>query len=326
MPKRKYSIIIIILIILVVGIVGYFFGFKFSCNNYNYKFINKNLSCSDKPIISKKGYVTLKHELIDYIDEAKKEGKVTNVSIYFRDLDNGPTLGIQEHTKFAPASLLKLPLLVTYLSLNEDMPGLLKNEIMYEGTNIPIDDSSQFYKPKKTIYSGITYSVEQMLEYMIENSDNKSYYVLRKYLNDLSPKTDLLKETYVDLGIIDPKDLLEETISVKSYASIFVQLYHSSFLDTRDSSEKALEILSKVDWSDGLKSGVPKDIVIAHKFGERYGFSGDLKQLHDCGIVYYPNNPYLLCIMTQGSDFATLANVIGKISKMTYEEFDSRKL
>jgi len=28
-------------------------------------------------------------------------------------------------------------------------------------------------------------------------------------------------------------------------------------------------------------------------------------QLHDCGIVYYPETPYLLCVMTKGWNFET---------------------
>jgi hypothetical protein len=67
------------------------------------------------------------------------------------------------------------------------------------------------------------------------------------------------------------------------------------------------------------------NIPVAHKFGERTGFAGGVKQLHDCGIVYYPKNPYLLCIMTRGTDFTKLESTIAAVSKMVYQEFDSRK-
>jgi hypothetical protein len=66
-------------------------------------------------------------------------------------------------------------------------------------------------------------------------------------------------------------------------------------------------------------AGVPPEIVVSHKFGERH-FEGDveIEQLHDCGIVYKPNHPYMLCIMTRGHDVRTLAPVIAQISKMVY--------
>ena len=90
-------------------------------------------------------------------------------------------------------------------------------------------------------------------------------------------------------------------------------------------SEHALSLLAQSGYDVGIKAGVPKDVEVAHKFGERSGFEGDLKQLHDCGIIYYPENPYLLCVMTQGQNFDDLSATIGMISKMVYEEFDSRK-
>jgi hypothetical protein len=51
-----------------------------------------------------------------------------------------------------------------------------------------------------------------------------------------------------------------------------------------------------------------------------------LNQLHDCGIIYYPGNPYLLCVMTRGTDWSALEKTIQTISAMTYKEVDSRKL
>jgi hypothetical protein len=42
------------------------------------------------------------------------------------------------------------------------------------------------------------------------------------------------------------------------------------------------------------------------------------RQLHDCGIVYAPGKPYLICIMTRGSDFKRLSPVIAQISKQVY--------
>ena len=169
------------------------------------------------------------------------------------------------------------------------------------------------------------YMIDELLMRMIKYSDNRAYYVLREYLKQLSPHTDLLKETFVDLGIVDPQDYLDETITVKSYASTFVQLYYASFFQNKELSEKALSMLSDVDFEQGINAGIPGGIPVAHKFGERTGFDGGLKQLHDCGIVYYPHNPYLICIMTRGLDFQNLTQVIASISRMTYEEVDSRR-
>ena len=70
---------------------------------------------------------------------------------------------------------------------------------------------------------------------------------------------------------------------------------------------------------------LPNDIVVAHKFGER-DLEDNTKQLHDCGVVYYPQNPYLICIMTHGQSYKSLERIIQHISGKVYKEVDSRKL
>ena len=41
-------------------------------------------------------------------------------------------------------------------------------------------------------------------------------------------------------------------------------------------------------------------------------------ELHDCGIVYHPQNPYIICIMTKGGDINSEKLQIQKISKAVY--------
>lgn len=74
--------------------------------------------------------------------------------------------------------------------------------------------------------------------------------------------------------------------------------------------------MSQTEFKEGLNRGLPAEITVAHKFGERD--LGQQKELHDCGIVYYPNQPYLLCVMTKGADFDDLSETIGEISKLVY--------
>ncbi len=77
------------------------------------------------------------------------------------------------------------------------------------------------------------------------------------------------------------------------------------------------------DFPQGLQSGVPASIEVADKFGEREVFSTDgtlsYLELHDCGIIYVPDSPYVVCVMTRGHDFNSLASIIGDVSKIVYE-------
>ena len=63
---------------------------------------------------------------------------------------------------------------------------------------------------------------------------------------------------------------------------------------------------------------MPAKTEIAHKFGA-YA-RGASYEMHDCGIIYAGDNPYILCVMTRGSNFDDLSDAIGQISKTIYEE------
>jgi hypothetical protein len=86
-------------------------------------------------------------------------------------------------------------------------------------------------------------------------------------------------------------------------------------------------LLSYTKFNKGIVAGVP-DVKVSHKFGE-YSLLQDGKlvkqELHDCGIVYYPKNHYLVCVMTKGNDFDVLSNVIEDVSRIVFEYVSSSK-
>jgi len=93
-----------------------------------YKYISPLLECAlneiDTPVVT-----TLEEELREYIRQAKEAKNVTDVSVYFHDLNTGNWLGIDRTLKFSPASLLKVPILITYLKLAESDPNLLQQKV-----------------------------------------------------------------------------------------------------------------------------------------------------------------------------------------------------
>lgn len=55
---------------------------------------------------------------------------------------------------------------------------------------------------------------------------------------------------------------------------------------------------------------------------KKRGVSRGAKQFHDCGIVYHPANPYLLCVMGRGEDFWELTKSVADVSRIVYEEVE----
>jgi beta-lactamase class A len=76
-------------------------------------------------------------------------------------------------------------------------------------------------------------------------------------------------------------------------------------------------------YKNGLTAGMPENIKVAHKYGYRAFNAADQRaeqELHDCGIIYYPNHPYFLCVMTKGNNYDNLQAVIQNVSRLAYEE------
>lgn len=290
--------------------------------NIDYKYVSDFAGCTTVQSLQKHLYTEFVDDLEKYILEQEQNGMVTHASVYFRDLAQGPTFGIKEKDNFAPASLLKVPLMLAYLNLYENDKTLLMQKLSYKGT---LETFKQEASASSPLIPNKEYTIEELMEKMIIESDNGAYTLLFKGLSNLDLDGDILQQTMIELGLVNPDTPDEDTISVKSYASLFRQLYNASYLSAQ-TSEYALGLLSRSTYKRGIVAGIKEGVPVAHKFGERAIGEKSEKQLHDCGVIYYPNNPYLLCVMTKGKDYKELEKVISEISKRVYLEVDSRKI
>lgn len=281
--------------------------------NTKYKFISPLLEYGDYQAsnLMNNDATDIEHKLSDYIDAKKKTGTVDDVSIYFRDLNNGPYVNINAKKMFIPGSLLKLPIAISAYKQAEKTPEILQKKTTFKTTS-PDLDAGQHFKPEDRIKKGMVYSLEDLIHYMLADSDNNAAVLAIDFLN----QNDLIS-SYADLGLDAPVGTGQYTLSVKSYASFFRILYNASYLN-QTNSEQVLSILAQSTFTDALAAGVPSNIVVSHKFGER-GTSAGKVQLHDCGIIYKPNQPYVLCVMTEGSNFDILTSTIADISGLVYK-------
>ncbi len=286
----------------------------------NYKFTNPLLEC-DSNISNYKNLHNLTGSLHNYLSDQINMKNATEAAVYYRDLNNGPWFGINEDTLFSPSSLLKVPVMIAYFKLAEDDPEILI-KIITDDLPKSEDNNIQDYVPEQQIKLGSKYTILELIRRMIIYSDNDATNLLYNSIDNQK-----LTKVFKDLGVnYKPNDQTPDgvAISIKSYSSFFRILYNSSYL-SKDMSEKALEILSESAFNDGIRTGIPTSIPVAHKFGERNNLDTGIKQLHDCGIVYYPKTPYMICVMTRGSDFNQLAHIIATVSAMTYAEVSKQQ-
>ncbi len=254
------------------------------------------------------------------IDVAYLNKRASQVSLYFRDLTSGGWFGIRETDSFAPASLLKVAVMTAYYKLARTDRDTLSHTLLYDGQDF---NAMETFHSEGGIVRGKSYTVDELIRSMIIHSDNNAYELLFANLN----KQELLK-VYGDLDVsVSDVDAQIRALSPKEYGIFFRILYNAAYVG-RTLSQQALSLLTQTTFTDGLGGGIPKGIPVAHKFGERGVVVRDtnlgVREFHDCGIVYYPEHPYLLCVMTKGANTDALVGVVRSISSAVYEKVGKR--
>ncbi|HUD04110.1 MAG TPA: serine hydrolase [Candidatus Paceibacterota bacterium] len=289
-------------------------------NSGNYQFINPliGFSLGPKTLFSK--YTPLENELTSYINSEKAVGDIASTSIYFRDLNSDEWTGVNEDAPYSPSSMLKVIVMMAYYSAAESNPAILNETFNYK----PQYDSEQDFVPATPLTAG-PQTVQNLINNMIITSDDDAYISLVE--NDTQGKVAAVN-TSLRLPSPTTNDISNDYMSAHAYSLVFRALYNATYLSA-DDSEQALKLLTETTFNAGLIAGVPANTVVAHKFGERTQLdtNGNLeyRELHDCGIIYAPSNPYLLCVMTKGSDFTKLSAVIAHISSITYNYVENKK-
>jgi beta-lactamase class A len=257
--------------------------------------------------------VSTKQEIEQLIQNYKTLQGVTSASINLRDYSNNEWININENEKYDPGSLFKVPILMTFLKMNELSPGVLNKEILYSQ---PFAINKQVAYKSKAIQLGNKYKVKELLKYMIEYSDNTATALLSNNI-----KTEVFVKLFTDFGLKAPViDATQYQLTAQQYSYFMRAIYNASYLNVAD-SEYAAEMLTKCDFKDGILNGLPKGAEVAHKFGES-GTPTD-RQLHESAIVYLDGKSYLLTIMTKGKDIKVLSKMMGDISRLVYSNIVS---
>ncbi len=262
-------------------------------------------------------YEPLRHKITEVINQ-NIEHKPDSYAIYFRDITLGRWSGVNEDTAYAPASMMKVVIMIAYFKQAETDPNLLEKTYTYSSAvgsqinEVPFETPSELQINK-------SYTVRQLIDAMIINSDNGAKNVLLDNLNQNN-----LDEIYTDLGLPNPSQSDNYLITPKQFSLLLRVLYNGNYL-SRQYSELALQIMSQAKYNEGLVSGLPTGTTVAQKFGENISTAEDSLTitLSNCGIIYHPGHPYILCVMTKGSDLSGLTKTIVSISRAVWEEVDS---
>jgi len=337
--KFKFSFFSLILFIVAsVSLTFVFSKIIYSKNNSKQVLINENLNtnkvnndCLDYKITRLKGYKYIKpimfidndcqSEKLRYIktevskvfDEYKQNGSIISASFYLKDYLSNDWIALNENEKYSPGSILKVPALITILKMSEINPHILSKKITYNKVyNVDVHPK---YVSKNAIELGKSYTVKELLSYMIKYSDNNATLLLNEVID-----VKLFKKLFTDFGFKEVDwNASDYEMNVKECSYFLHALYDANYLNLNN-SEFAIELLSKSDFKEGITSSIPSNINVAEKFGE----SGDLntRQMHETAIIYLNERPYLLTIMTKGKEINNLPEVIKKTSYAIYSQMN----
>jgi beta-lactamase class A len=264
-------------------------------------------------------YTATYRKINTYISSQESNG-ASAVSVNFRDIDDADGFTINPSVLYDPASLTKVPLAMAYYALAESDQSVLSKTISYIGPDLDTDE--QVESPVQ-LAIGHSYRVEELIEHMIKYSDNNAEQLLANHLSSIG-QLSTLSTLFSDFGIQnDPSN--PDNTTVGSYSLFLRVLYNSTYLD-RDYSEQLLSLLTQSDFDKGIKAGLPANVLVAQKFGDARIPNAQGQQvgaeLQDCGIIYYPDHPYILCIMTKGANIQLLEQTIAGISQIVYQSLE----
>jgi beta-lactamase class A len=250
----------------------------------------------------------------EYILARQQVDPTLRVAVYVRDLDNGAWVGVNDRALFFPSSLTKVAVMIRTLLREEEEPGTLERELLFPGPESMVGEDTMREAPDSLrLHAGQRYSIAELLRRMIVYSDNYAFQLIvddggsegvSKMLYDLSA------DQYVEDGRF--------YYDAHTVARLLRSLYDSSLLSRRH-SEFALDLLTKARFGEGMRMTLPPDVTVASKFGFHASTVNGRRhhELHECGIVYRPRAPYVICVMTATDEGGPeeLERVIGDISR-----------
>lgn len=309
--RKNFFVITFIFVSVILNIIGFYLLFINKSN-----VIQRN-SIADQqnqyPFLAKRIFnENFSDIILNFLDLRTDIKNITepfgdSFSMYFEYLPTGTNININASKEFHAASLFKLPVIMAYYHQQERLKQREDPVITLQQSDLDSEFGDLYKK-------GVGYKIKlsDAVKLALEESDNTAIKLIVPRITQED-----FENVYQSLDIDLNTDKNGAIITTKGYASILKALYFSSVLEKED-SEYILNLLTKTKFIDKLPAGVPDNILVAHKIGVFNKNKDEDEAFMDCGIVYIPNRPYSLCILSR-SDEQTARERMAEISRKVYD-------
>lgn len=249
-------------------------------------------------------FVPLRKSLKDYVSQTN-----TEIGLYFEYLPSGISVGVNDRIETQIVSLIKVPIVMgVYKEIER---GNLKRDQYLTITEKNIDKRFGTLWEKGV---GTQITLIDTVKYALIYSDNTAAMMLSELLTNST-----FDEVVNNLELVtQEKSNGQMIISPKSFSSIFKSLFLSSYL-SKEHSQEILDIMTQTVFNEKISKNIPGDIKIAHKIGVYdQPDTKEEKVYTDCGIIYIPLRPYLLCVVSK-SDENTANKHMQEITKIIFQ-------
>lgn len=280
----KKKIVVLIILFILIG-VDLFFLYK------NYENHNRIIKRSQILLEKKRQlWLRLKDTLKNRIENFKG-----TVGLVITDLDSNWEITFNRDMLLPSASLVKVPIMLSCFYAAQEGKISLKGTISLKSSD-KVSGSKVLGKES----AGAVFTVEELFNPMITQSDNAAANVLIDYLG-----FDTLNAYFKKMGLENTnifrkmmdfeerKEGVENYTTAQDMAYLLEKLYYQKFLN-KDVSRKCLELLGQQQVNDRIPRKLPKSgTFIAHKTGlERH-------ICHDVGIVFTSKGNFLICVLVK---------------------------
>lgn len=214
-------------------------------------------------------------------------------------LNDGTSYGVSSDSKFQGASLLKLPLMTLMYKMSEEGNLNLDTKYTLKETD-KVNGSGVLY----TQTAGTVYTYRKLAEYMGKNSDRTAYKVMKDVIG-----ADKFKNYLSQIGM-NNTDIETGTTTPSDFGILFTKLWKGNLV-SQSNRDEILSYLEDTIYEKWISAGVPKNIKVAHKFGQDLGVTAD-------GGIILTDKPYVLIIMSQGITEHDADILFPKVSKDIY--------